>query len=107
MSLQISINPVFNHESEGKLDMQVQFFSSLWVCYAQCQGPVIPGSPTTTLDSPGQAELKQCIFFLAVDLPFCFFCYQVTKESTSRCCKAVPGAWVLMPAPLFVSRLNL
>lgn len=63
MSLQISINLVFNHESEGKLGMQVQFFSSLWVCYAQCPGPVIPGSPTTTLDSPGQAELKAVYVF--------------------------------------------
>lgn len=63
MSLQISINPVFNHQSEGKLGMQVQFFSSLWVCYAQCPGPVIPGSPTTTLDSPGQAELKAVYVF--------------------------------------------
>ena len=63
MSLQISINPVFIHKSEGKLGMQVQFFSSLWVCYAQCPGPVIPGSPTTTLDSPGQAELKAVYVF--------------------------------------------
>lgn len=73
MSLQISVNPVFMHELEGKLGMQVQFFSSLWVCCAPCPGPVIPGLPTAALDSRGQAEPEQCIFFLALDLP-CFLC---------------------------------
>lgn len=95
--------------------MQVQFFSSLFGCGGQCPGPVIPDSPTATLDSQPLAEPRQCIFSWLLTCPSASSAPLCSENTTKlllarvsfKCCKAVCGTWVLMPAPLFVSVMYL
>ena len=77
MSLQISINPVFIHKSEGKLGMQVQFFSSLCVLLCPVSGASHSGFAYYHSGFPGTSRAEAmdlfpgCLPALLLLLPHC------------------------------------